>query len=216
MADRTRPVVSPTTFLLVRHGDAGTHGTFCGRRNPPLSRAGLAQARLAARAARHLPVTILYSSDLSRCRDTARPIGRARGCRVRVLPTLRERRFGDWEGCSPALLASECPEALARLWNDPNFAPRGGESLSALERRVFGVFGRLARHHPGAALAVVAHGGVHRALLRYVCGMSTTGAVRTELAYGHGTLLQWFPDGGLRVAAVNLPPEAWSAAWNAL
>jgi broad specificity phosphatase PhoE len=204
--------MSVTTLWLLRHGGAGPPGTLHGHADVALTLEGRRQAEAAARALEGLSVTALYASDLARARDTAAPIAARLGLTAECLPALRERRFGAWEGREVAALAREAPEALAGLWGDPAFAPPGGESFAGLAARVLPAVDAILARHPGQSVAVVAHGGSLRAVLGRILGLGPPGLLRLALDHGHAAVARVFADGGAEVAALNLPPAAWSHA----
>ncbi|MBI5136176.1 MAG: histidine phosphatase family protein [Nitrospirae bacterium] len=196
-----------TTLLLIRHAPADSGGGLRGWRDVPLTADGHAVAIRMADAARGLPLDFIYTSHLARSRSTAAPMGAALGRFPRPLRALAERRFGAWEGLPAAAL----PAAdLARLWSDPRFTPPGGESTAALARRVTRAVAGLCRRHPGGTLALVTHGGPIRALLGHWLGLGVGAMLRLDVGCGHAVLAQRFADGGVRIAAVGLPPAAWA------
>src|SRR6266540_623490 len=97
-----KPAQPPATIvLLVRHGETPTTGTSLPGRAPGLhlADAGRKQADAVADRIVTLPrVTGVYASPLERTRETATPIARARGLRVRVDRGLLECDFGEWTG----------------------------------------------------------------------------------------------------------------------
>ncbi|MDH4228792.1 MAG: histidine phosphatase family protein [Nitrospirota bacterium] len=221
----------PVTLWLIRHGQAETGGALTGHRDPPLAAAGHLQAADAAAALSGIPLAAVYCSDLQRSENTARAVAaRSGGAPLetdphptaphRLVPCadgrLRERHFGDWEGVSVAELQRSDPDSLARLWCDPRFSPPGGESFATLAARALACLGELPPRHPGLPIAVVTHGGVLRAVLADALGLDLAAAMRIEVAWGHAVLLQRFPDGGMRLVGVNLPPQAWGIMWHAL
>src|SRR4029453_3381438 len=95
----------PTLVLLVRHGLTPTTGTKLPGRAPGLhlSEAGQAQARTVAdRIAPLGKAAAVSASPLGRARETAAPIAKATGNRVRTLADLHECDFGEWTGKSLA------------------------------------------------------------------------------------------------------------------
>ena len=87
-------------MLLVRHGTTPTTGKMLPGRAPGLhlSEKGRAQAEAAAGRIAALTKTpgAVYASPLERTRETAAPIARALGLRVRTSPGLLEADVGDW------------------------------------------------------------------------------------------------------------------------
>lgn len=152
-------------LLLIRHAEStlGASGRFAGHRDPPLSPRGRRQALRLARRLRR--VDAFYSSDLTRCRQTAALI--ARGRPVTLSRSLREMHFGRWEGLAYAECARRFPRLHARWVADPaSFTPPGGEPLRHMARRVRRFARTVARRHPGATVALVTHGGPIRVLTR--------------------------------------------------
>lgn len=159
-----------TRIILIRHGETAWNRAtrIQGHTDIPLSALGLAQAERLAEALAEEPLAAIYSSDLSRARQTAEAVGRVQGLAVRLDADLRERAFGRFEGLSWEEIDKGYPEDAAR-WRkrEPDFCVGGGESLTVFSARVLAAAGRAAAAHPGESIALVAHGGVldclHRA-----------------------------------------------------
>lgn len=154
-----------TRLLLIRHAEStlGAQGRYAGHRDPPLSPRGRRQAmRLARRLGR---LDAIYSSDLTRCRQTAGLI--AGGRPIILSRSLREMHFGRWEGLTYAECARRFPRLHACWVADPDsFTPPDGEPLRRMARRVRRFARAAARRHPGAVIALVTHGGPIRVLTR--------------------------------------------------
>ncbi|MCS6810726.1 MAG: histidine phosphatase family protein [Tepidimonas sp.] len=158
-----------TRLIAIRHGETAWNrdARIQGQLDIPLNDTGRWQAQRVAQALRHEPLAAVYSSDLSRARDTAAPLAQALGLPVHTHPGLRERCFGAFQGRTWAELELEHPDVV-QAWKTrvPDFAPPGGESLLMLRERVERTFTELAARHPGQVIAVVAHGGVLDILYR--------------------------------------------------
>src|SRR4029077_17689104 len=99
MPTRRRP--KPTLVLLVRHGHTPTTGKLLpGRaKGLHLSDDGRKQAAAVAARLRAVPkVEAVYASPLERTRETAAPIAKAHGLRVRPNKGLLEVDIGEWTG----------------------------------------------------------------------------------------------------------------------
>jgi probable phosphomutase (TIGR03848 family) len=160
MPRATKPKPSPpTTVLLVRHGQTPSTGTTLpGRaRGLHLADKGREQAEVAAaRIARLDKVAAVYASPLERTRETAAPIARALGLRVRTERGLLECDFGDWTGGSLKELAKR-PE-----WRTVQRYPSGfrfprGESFVEMQTRIVSALARLVARHPGETIVAVSH-----------------------------------------------------------
>ncbi|PIE98059.1 MAG: bifunctional RNase H/acid phosphatase, partial [Propionibacterium sp.] len=115
---------SVSRVVLCRHGvtDFTATGKWDGRggSNPDLNDTGRAQAsELARRAAEFLsnqPVTAVFSSTLSRAKQTAQPVAEALGIEPSTDPAWDELAFGDWDGKSGKELHKTDPDSVIRFW----------------------------------------------------------------------------------------------------
>jgi len=158
-----------TRLLAVRHGETAWNvgQRIQGFLDIPLNERGHWQAERVARALAHEDLAAVYASDLSRAYATAEALAKPHGLSVVREPGLRERCFGHFEGQCFAEIEAQWPDQ-ARRWRerDPDFAPDGGENLQQFFARVTQTVSALAARHPGAAIAIVAHGGVMDCLYR--------------------------------------------------
>jgi probable phosphomutase (TIGR03848 family) len=163
-----------TTVLLVRHGTTPTTGKVLPGRQAGLhlSDAGRAQAeRVATRIAamKHRPVAV-YASPLERTRETAAPIARALGLRVRTEHGLVEVDVGAWTGTSlkRAMRRKEWP--AVQRW-PAGFRFPDGESFAEMATRVSeAVLGLVSRHRGGTVVAV-SHADPIRAVVATAAGV---------------------------------------------
>lgn len=162
-------------LILLRHGETAWNRErrIQGQLDTPLAPEGLRQAlgaarRLAAERARWAlsdPVDgagpLLFSSDLTRCRQTAEPIAQALGLPVSFEPRLRERHFGEFQGMTLPEIRRDHGERFDR-WHrlEPDLELGDGESLRRFAARVADGLHGLAEAHPGRTLILVTHGGV--------------------------------------------------------
>ncbi len=148
---------------LIRHAATEWSGTrYCGRSDPPLSRAGREDAHaLAAALAPLISHADVWSSPLRRARQTVECFGRSP---TRVDERLREVDFGDAEGWTFDDLAARHPALAHRLTaGESHIDWPGGEPWSDLDLRVAAVWEAL--RSSGRDIVVVSHGGPLRALV---------------------------------------------------
>ena len=143
-------------MLLVRHGQTPTTGKVLpGGRRACTSprRAGSRPTRVAERIAAlqtdKRKVAAVYASPLERTRETAAPIAKALGLRVRRNQGLLEGDFGEWTGAELKELY-KLPEWRTVQRNPSGFRFPGGESFTEMQTRICGAVDRLAPRHPGA------------------------------------------------------------------
>ena len=160
----------------MRHGATPTTGSVLpGRaRGLHLSDTGRAQAdtvaeRIASLDGHGTPVAV-YASPLERTAETARPIARRLGLRVRTDRGLIECDFGKWTGSKLKDLASR-PE-----WREVQRAPSGfrfpgGESFLEMQTRVAATLARLVERHRGETIVAVSHADPIKAALASAAGI---------------------------------------------
>ena len=153
-------------ILLARHGQTSENaaGRILGRRDPPLSPKGRAQAIELAGTLETAGLRALWTSPLRRARETADIVGAELSLQPVVLQELVESARGTWEAARVADLARDSPALFAAFEaGDPAFAFPGGESLREQVDRTRLALAEIARG-PLPALAV-AHAGTIRAAL---------------------------------------------------
>ncbi len=172
---------SASRLFFLRHGetDWNVEGRLQGRQDIPLNARGREQAARAGRKLNDLLAsaglrpqdTLFQSSPLGRTRETLAIARRAMG-----LPQegaifddrLLEFTFGRWEGLTwPEVCACDPELAVARGADKWNFCPPGGESYAQLAERLAPWLAEQDRPS-----VVVSHGGVARALMRIIGGLS--------------------------------------------
>ena len=162
----------PTMVLFVRHGTTGTTGSILPGRAKGLHLAdsGREQAeRVAKRLADVGSVAAVYASPMERTRETAHPIARAVGKRVRVHAGLIEADFGSWTGRKLSQLRKL--KAWTAVQRHPSgFRFPGGESFSEMQTRMVGAVRELCSHHPGETIVVVSHADTIKAAVADALG----------------------------------------------
>jgi broad specificity phosphatase PhoE len=162
-----------TRILLARHGetDWNRDGRWQGHTDCPLNDVGLAQARALAAHLAGMRIDMLYSSDLSRARQTAEAAERAIGLPAVVDSDLREVDVGEWAGCTREQ-ARERDPAWYREWADGAVAGYGGgETYLDLHRRSVRAFHRVLAAADGRTAVIFCHGGNIRAIVSEVVGL---------------------------------------------
>lgn len=173
-----RPASPPSTLLLlVRHGQTPTTGQVLPGRAPGLHLAdkGREQAeRVAARIADlqngTRAVAAVYASPLERTRETAAPIAKALGLRVRRHRGLLECEFGDWTGAELKAL-SKRPEWTTVQRNPSGFRFPGGESFTEMQTRMGSAIEAIRAAHAGQTVVAVSHADPIKAAVAQAMGM---------------------------------------------
>ncbi len=157
------------TLHFIRHGETDWNAgrRVQGHTDVPLSARGREQAaELAARLA-DWPIGAIFSSDLRRALETARPLADRLGLEPVVDPILRERNFGVFEGLQDSEVEARLDDPSA-FWRDPDTRPDDGESRREVWSRVTAFLDGLLEDPPAEEIAIVSHGGPIRLAAAYL------------------------------------------------
>jgi probable phosphoglycerate mutase len=163
-----------TRLCIVRHGETAWNAEHRvqGQLDVPLNSIGQAQAQAVAKMLARERFDAVYSSDLSRARQTAAPAANLLSMEVAVDQALRERHYGIFERLTYAEVKTRYPEDYARFEaRDPEYAFRTGESLKDFSARSISVISRIVDQHRDRSILVFTHGGVLDKLYRFVTGL---------------------------------------------
>jgi broad specificity phosphatase PhoE len=154
-----------TTIFLARHGESDWNVAkrFQGHSDRPLTERGRQQAHALADLAASQEIDAVYTSPLSRARETAEIVAARTGLEPVALPELREVDTGSWSGLSRADVEARFPEGFAR-WRSGGSGWEDGESYEEMAERVIGALRRIADDHPDGRVLVISHGGPIRAI----------------------------------------------------
>lgn len=137
----------PPTIVLLRHGRTAWNREeiLIGQKDIPLDIGGRQEVESAVEAL--AGVDAIYSSPLTRSRETAEIIGGRLGLQVELLHGLSERHWGVFEG-------------RPKLERDQSREPEGGETTVEFRERVLKTLQFIEGERP----LVVTHSGVIRLL----------------------------------------------------
>jgi glucosyl-3-phosphoglycerate phosphatase len=190
-------------IILWRHGRTEWNivNRFQGQADIPLDQVGYAQAERAAEVLARYQPSSLYSSDLTRCYQTAEMLAQRTGLEIITDKRLREIHVGSWEGLLGDEIKAADPELARRLraGEDVRRSPTG-ESPSEVAERMAEALNEIAEAaEDHSTVVVVTHGLAGR-----------VGACRfVELPFGH-----WRRFGGLSNCAwVSIDRHRSGAYW---
>jgi probable phosphoglycerate mutase len=126
-------------------------------------------------------VDAVYASPLERTRETAAPIARATGNRVRVARGLLECDFGDWTGRRLNTLR-RLPEWTAVQSTPSVFRFPGGESFVEMQARIWNQLLLLADAHPGQTVVATSHADPIKAAVAMAAGVHLDLFQRTSIS----------------------------------
>ena len=166
-----------TDIYLIRHAEAEgniyrrAHGWYDGR----ISAKGRRQIDALAERFRGVHLDALYSSDLTRTRQTAGAILKYHDDLELVPePKLREISMGSWEDLPWGNLTYLYPEAMIAFNDDPDrWEAPGAETFPELQARMQSTVLEIAARHDGQTVACVSHGMAIRALVSHLLGVES-------------------------------------------
>lgn len=198
----------PCRVILLRHGSTPTTGTVLPGRAAGLhlSDAGHAQAASVADALAAESIAAVYTSPLERARETAAPVARQFGLRVRSRAALIECDFGEWTGRSLASLRRRSEwrtiQTQPSVFRFPN-----GESFVEMQRRIVDEIQALAARHAGHTIVVTSHADPIKAAICHASGAHLDHFQRFIVGPCSRTYM-WVGTGPSVVESVNVPPPA--------
>jgi probable phosphoglycerate mutase len=221
-----RPAAGAARLVLVRHGQTSrtVQRRYSGRADVELSPQGRAEAdAVAARVGRlavahaatvadphgaapagQVPASVVVTSPLTRCQDTARVIAAGLGgAPVSVDDAFVECDFGAWEGLTADEIRRDWASQLDAWLASTTVAPPGGESFVAVDARVRPAVARLAAANVGRFVVVVSHVTPIKLVLRNALAATDALLHRLYLDPAGISVVDVWPDGGTAVRSVN-------------
>ncbi len=145
-----------------------------GHTNLDLSKTGYAQAEATARELSSWHIDAVYSSDLMRAYNTAKPHAELRGLPVFAERNLRELFVGDWENLKVSEIIERYGEdAFHQKWHCGfgTFVFPGGESVQGGCDRFYSAVRDIATKNEGKTVLIAAHAAVIRAFYARLLGI---------------------------------------------
>jgi probable phosphoglycerate mutase len=170
-------------ILVIRHAEPAPASPPL-LEDPPLSRAGQAQAARLADSLRGRMLDRVVCSSMQRAVETAAPVARTLGVPLVIEPALVEIAVGDLAPWGPEEQAEWT--AITARWQRGDFdAPcPDGESLAEVIARVRPAIGRLAADPAQHGFALVAHAVVNGVVLSTLC-RELGAALGHDLGHSH-------------------------------
>lgn len=144
-------------------------------------------------------LSAVYCSDLSRAIKSAEIIAEPYSLKPIIVPSLRERNFGIWEGMSFEEIRERYPDEFEAWVSDPlKFSPVKGESTIEVRNRVIDALNKILDNHVDQGgesdvnnIAIVAHGGVNRVILCYLLDIPMENIFRIEQDYAAVNIIEF-------------------------
>ncbi len=198
-----------TQVLLIRHGqsEGNAEGRFGGHSATPLSPRGRKQASATAQALASESLSSIYSSDLARATETAKPLAILTGLKFEATDAFRERSVGVMEGLTFEDAAEKHPEQYAALLRrDFEYVLTGGESYRQLLERARQKLDEVISQNSGRRIVVFSHTGTICILALHLMGALDSPELKPVWISSSNcgiTRFELREDGFVRVLTVN-------------
>ncbi|MCD8355291.1 MAG: histidine phosphatase family protein [Clostridia bacterium] len=150
-----------TTVYFIRHGttENNVSGRFQGSTDVPLGETGLKQATYLGERFAEVPVDAVYTSPLTRARQTAEGVCAKLELQPILYDDLREIDGGRLEGHTNPENRRDYPDVMDNFRNHPaKFCPPGGETARQVHERMTRAVNRLVQENAGKSIVIVSHG----------------------------------------------------------
>ena len=234
-----------TKLYLIRHGETegGQPNRYKGHIDVPLSENGIRQMeRLSKYIVQNssksfkmvqsssnlnnveplnnieqLKLNAVYCSDLSRALKSAEIIAKPHKLKPVIMPELRERNFGIWEGMSFNEIKGKYPQEFEVWVNNPlKFSPMQGESTIEVKNRAINALNRILNEVQDSSkpfkivqnsstlnnieqlstmlnnVVIVSHGGINRIILCHLLEIPFENIFRIEQDYGALNIVEFY------------------------
>ena len=170
----------PREIYFIRHGESigNKLNLIQGHFDTDLTETGFSQAehtsRFFAENQDNFNIKFIYSSDLKRTQNTAKPISEKLNLELKIKQELRETSFGKWEGRKSDDVEAEDPENYYKWRNQRPWAPAWCESFENLRKRSFGALKQILAETDNSEnnsennnIIIVSHGTFIYSLISY-------------------------------------------------
>lgn len=157
-----------TQLILVRHGQsfANLQEVFAGQSDPDLTNQGSMQAKaLCDWLIENYKIDCIYSSDLIRAYNTAKPVAEKLNLEIHTTEKLREIYSGEWQGLKYSEIKELYPQEYDVWLKDiGNVKCPNGETFKDLAKRVTDEIYRIGEEKSGQTVLITTHATPIRAL----------------------------------------------------
>jgi len=158
-------------LIIIRHGETEENklGIIQGHIHGTLSGLGKEQARKLAERFKDEKIDIIFSSDLSRAKDTAEEIAKFHPkIPFELRKELRERNWGKFEGKRKDDIEYWKEIESKETWSDDLIEKYGGETPQETKERIIKFKDELLKSFRGKIILIVTHGTIGGYLLNHL------------------------------------------------
>jgi len=161
-------------LYIIRHGQTAWNKeeVFRGTKDVPLNNVGFSEASALGAYLKDVPFNAIYTSPLSRARQTAQALANVAKLTPIEEPNLIDLNFGTWQGMPHAEVKEKFPDLYSKWIAAPNHVrfPEGS-SLQKVLARVDSLIKSLLEKHTDQIVALFTHRVVCKVILCRLMGL---------------------------------------------
>ncbi len=164
-------------LFLVRHGRTiwNKEQIFRGTKDVPLDEVGKQEAQLVGERLKDEVITAVFSSPLSRAKETAEAIARFHRVEVQCLAGFNDLHFGEWEGMHHKEVKERYPDLYQEWLKTPHqVCFPGGEGLDEVRSRAMEAIEDIITRHPQGAVVLTSHRVVLKVVICALLGLDNS------------------------------------------
>ena len=159
----------PKKIILIRHAETehSLKGIAQGWLDVPLNKTGFKQARKLAHRLKDEVVYVIYSSDLKRAYQTAKPLAKIKQLKPIKTKKIREWHMGTWVGKSWEVIGKEYSHVFDEVGDIKDLTWKGhqGESINEFIKRLKSFLNHVFKKHRNQTVVIITHAGTKRRIL---------------------------------------------------
>ncbi|WEA47111.1 histidine phosphatase family protein [Priestia aryabhattai] len=146
-----------TNLYLVRHAHSIYTPDEMGR---PLSKKGLLDTKYINNLLEDEDIHIVISSPYKRAFQTVEGVANHFNLEIEIEFELRERKLSSYP-------IDDFEEAITKVWEDPSFCLKGGESNKIAQQRGIACIFKILEKHKGKNIVIGTHGNIMVLIMNY-------------------------------------------------
>lgn len=197
-----------TRLYLIRHGETEWNATskVQGTTDTKLNEKGLIQAEQVAKRLADENITAIYTSSLTRAKQTAERISQKLNIEATELHNFREICLGPWQGLTIDEIKENYSEHYRIYREEPaEFNMPGAETFLQVAERFCNEINNIITENKGGSIAIVSHGAAIKAAVISILGIDIAHYNKFRIDNASISILQFSEKfyGGVSVQCLN-------------
>jgi len=148
-------------FVFIRHGETAwtKQRRYQGSTDTQLNAIGKKQMQNFVSAIKRYKPHAIFSSSLTRCRESAEILSKPLKKKLVIDARLNEMNFGSWEGKTAHELIAEKSKSYDQWIRGKLMTPQNGESVLSIQKRIQLFTKHCLKKYDNKRIIIVTHGG---------------------------------------------------------